>query len=193
MVFHILNQFLDNKFPKTVFNNLGKALKQIIINDINTITNRFNDTFHLLRCGLGTITCSINYQGDIFTCQEQDSKKTGSYFYIGNIYDGINENLHKKFLQDYINSEGKCEKPDECETCLIQKICEHGCVSQQKDLFGDMGITAYISCKNSQFAINLSRVLMTILTEQNNLKFEEYIESIYKNILYRKKVKINGK
>jgi len=54
------------------------------------------------RCGLGTSLGSIGYDGSIFGCQEQTSKKENNIFYIGNIYEnGIDQEKHKKLLTLY--------------------------------------------------------------------------------------------
>jgi hypothetical protein len=55
------------------------------------------DKIHrVIRCGLGTGSGSIGFNGNIYGCQEQDSYAgEDSIFYLGNIYkDGIERELH---------------------------------------------------------------------------------------------------
>lgn len=176
---HILEQYLHNSYPKMQFNNLDKAFEMIILRDVNIINNKINtwqSTFEPARCGLGTTGCSINYLGDIFSCQEQDSRETGEYFYIGNIYTGIDKEKQIKIIDDYISCNGKCEKENECKTCPISNECHHGCPSAQKDLFNNLGIMPYVSCKTEKQIITIASSVMSILTQENNLIFKNYIE-----------------
>jgi len=145
IVSYLINYYLDNLTPKIMFNNLYKALRLVIINDKNR--SYVSDTKTPLRCGMGTVSFSVNYCGQIFACQEQDTRaENGEYFYLGTIYEGINEEYQKKIINDYITSTCECEKPGECETCIMKNVCYHGCPSTQKDLFNDPGLCSYLVC-----------------------------------------------
>lgn len=64
----------------------------------------------LLRCGMGTTTFSVTPNGRIVPCQERISDPT---FVIGNVFDGIDEDKHKEFLEWYWKNVNtiKCQKP----------------------------------------------------------------------------------
>lgn len=178
IVNHIMEQYLNNTLPKMAFNNLDRALDNVILRDINIIRNKINsheDTFEHQRCGLGTTTFSINYLGEIFSCQEQDSRENGEYFYIGDIYNGLIPEKQTKIVLDYLTSEGGCEVPEECETCMLANECSHGCPSAQKDLFDNLGIMPYVGCKNLKILFNLAIIVMKVLTEANNELFKQQI------------------
>lgn len=182
---YILNQYLNEEEPKMRFNNLDKAFTNVILRDVNIVNNRINkweNTFYVTRCGLGTSGCSINYKGEIFACQEQDSRENGEYFYIGTIYDGINKEAQTRIVLDYINSNGKCEKEDECTYCQLKNECGHGCPSAQKDLFNNLGTVAYISCKDQQLTFSIAAAIMSILVQENNIIFKNYIEKLVESI-----------
>lgn len=181
IVFHILEQYQNNQEPKTQFLNIEQGLNNILNYDLDIIENKirkWEKSFHQDRCGLGTTSCSINYQGDIFTCQEQDSRENGNYFYIGNIYDGIDENLHSNIIKDYIFNQNKMEK---CKTCILENLCEHGCPSCQKDSFNNLTQMDDINCKCIEITINATRTLMYIMSKQNNQLFNNYIINKLKN------------
>lgn len=178
---YIMTQYLLDEYPKMEFTNFERGLRNIIIQDIRNIKNEnqpWQETFVPNRCGLGTTSCSVNWQGLIFSCQEQDSREKTDYFCIGDIYNGINEEIHSRIILDYINANGRCEKEDECQKCVLQKICSHGCPSSQKDLFNDLGIMAYIHCKDQQFIFQIACEVMRELTNQNNEKFKFHIDKI---------------
>lgn len=81
-------------------------------NDVSALlTNslKFNNLIH--RCGLGTTTCAITPSGDIIPCQEKTSNPTTI---LGNVYDGINTDIHREFLENYFK--------------LVNNIsCDKGC------------------------------------------------------------------
>ena len=187
---HVLSYYLNNERPKTNFTNLNRALFSILDNDLLITQNEEKNNPHtdLFRCGLGTTSCSINYKGDIFTCQEQDSRETGDYFYIGNIIDGIDIKLHFKILKDYLDSNGICEKENECQNCLLKIQCSHGCPSVQKDIFNDLRKMPYIMCAEFKFTLNIMLSIMDYLVQTNNQIF--YTE-LY-NIFHRRRMFKNG-
>ena len=173
---HIIQQYQDNKEPKTQCLNFLNGINDILNYDCDIILNKnrkWQDSFNQFRCGLGTSSCSINYAGDIFSCQEQDSREHGDYFYIGDIYNGINEKLHSKIIKDYLfNHE---EKPSKCKSCFLEHICEHGCPSVSKDVFNKTGTMSDIHCQCLQMQINIARIIILVLTEQNNPIFTKTI------------------
>lgn len=175
--YHIYTQYLNNENPKMTCNNLNDALNQIFEHDINIIKNTKTNQLHQSRCGLGTGYCSINYQGDIFSCQEQDSREHGGYFYLGNIYNGIDKNKQIKLIKDYINSKGVCEKEEECLSCPIVNECKHGCISVQKDIFNNLSTKSYVNCKIEQHTLDICCLILQLL-EDNEL----FQENLNKNI-----------
>jgi uncharacterized protein len=76
----------------------------------------FNNT--IFRCGLGTTTCAITPNGNIVPCQEKTSNPS---VILGDIYNGIDPNIHKQFLIDYFSK-------------VNNLICNKGC-SKREALF----------------------------------------------------------
>ena len=143
--------------------------------DLNAVKN-------VMRCGLGTSSGSIGYNGDIYGCQEQDSKGVGaSQFYIGNIYDGgIDVKLHDVLLKKYAYSgRNKCENREICYNCFLRTICQRNtCPSSSIDCFNDPSIVAEIHCiwRNALF-FNALRVYY-YLYSQNIPAFNNYIYNL---------------
>lgn len=188
IIAYIFSQYLHNEKPKTNFGNLNKAFSKIIFNDLNS--NQQINTFSVNRCGLGITGFSINYKGDFFSCQEQDSREQhGEYFYFGNLNNGIDVDKHFKILNDYVSSNGGCEKEDNCKDCLLQFSCTHGCPSTQKDIFNNIGLMAYVQCEDYKFTVNMAIKMMNYLVQTNNSIFHEEMTKILKD----KGVIANGK
>ena len=178
IITYIFIHYLHNERPKTSFSNLEKAFSKIIFNDLN-IDRKIN-TFNVARCGLGVSGVSINYQGDIFSCQEQDSREYGEYFNIGNLNNGIDANKHSKILKDYLFSKGGCEKEDNCKDCLLQINCSHGCPSTQKDIFNNISLMAYVQCEDYKFTLDMAIKMMNYLVQTNNTLFYEIMTQMLK-------------
>lgn len=186
--------FMNNELPiqcSLIDDTFRKILKhdlQIHYDEYELLEpNRFP-----LRCGLGTTSASISYDGKIFSCQEQDSRDTSDFFYIGNIYDGIDYEKHKIILEEYTSAAiTKCEDENFCNDCILRSICvEDTCPSVSKDMFNNFFIKPKIDCIFSQElfenAINAMNILVNY--EKSEL-FEDYLEKIYENY---KKDKIGG-
>lgn len=181
IVIYIINHYLNDWQPKIMFNNLYKALRMVIIHDKNRQYEPNTKT--PLRCGLGTVACSINYCGQIFGCQEQDSRvENGEYFYLGTVDTGIDEERQKRLIDDYLSSTCECEKPGECETCVMKSECYHGCPSTQKDLFNNPGLCSYLVCQDNRHIFNCARTMMKILVNDDNILFKDFLETNVKKI-----------
>ena len=138
-----------------IFSNLYKLQQNKLFFD-NTI----------LRCGLGTTSCAIAPNGDIIPCQE----KISNYQYIiGNIYTGINFNLHKKYLIDYFNKINNLQCDKGCSD-RDKLIClSHLCPSRLEDLNYTFSTA---SCVFSRMATKICARLFFLCSYscENNIK-----------------------
>ena len=131
----------------------------------------------IFRCGLGTTTAAIGYDGTIYGCQEQPSREN-NIFCIGNIYDGINEEAHQKLLEEY-NKLGvtSCSNKDECHSCPLRLHCQFiNCPSTSYDLYKDTLISPQVYCRWSKYFYTYCLLLNNILTINNNEYFKKYME-----------------
>ena len=129
------------------------------------------------RCGLGTNSGSIGYDGSIYGCQEQTSKNDSNHlFYIGNLFTGgIDTQLHTKLLEFYYNSQKPILKKEECATCPVSQICKLNfllCPSCTYDIFEDMTSMTKVSCELSKAYFYNTYLLLYSLVETN--KKEEF-------------------
>lgn len=181
IIYHQIEYFLKGERPKLNFSNLYDAFQDIVLSDLyENREQQFQKS--PWRCGLGTTGCSVNYKGDLFSCQEQDSRDTNEYFYMGSIYSGVDYNKHKQILNDYMNnSDIICEESPECNNCPLIKICTGGCVSVNKDLYGNMNIVNSILCKEKKYYYKLAMGMMLLLN--NNEIFFSYLNGIFSQFL----------
>lgn len=131
------------------------------------------------RCGLGSGYGSINYKGEIFSCQEVASRKgEKDIFYIGNIYEGIDFNriiqLRESFLQrknKYYNNLDKTK----CENCISKLSCRANlCPVNNYILYKDFSANADAWCWWTNMMIEKATTVMFILGCNNNEFFKNY-------------------
>lgn len=136
---------------------------------------------NVVRCGLGTGSISIAYDGKLFGCQEQDSRDTNDYFYLGDIYHGIDVERHKVILNDYNKPEKiTCEEPSLCDGCINRLSCLHEtCPSVSHDLYNNFFIRPKIDCLYSIWLEEYAIAMMNFLVkEEKNQAFKRYLDRI---------------
>ena len=133
-------------------------------------------------CGIGQSSVSINFEGEIYTCQEQDSRnKTNKIFNIGNIYNGIDKEKHLKLL-NYVEKDQQqffieCENQKICNTCKIYSKCKSLiCPSTSHDLYQNIYKRSEVFCRYYNSYANNALVLFQLLND--NECFINYIENL---------------
>ena len=166
---------------------IDKAFCDILVHDLQIYKNDFNNLNierNVYRCGIGTGSASVSYEGLIFGCQEQDSRDTNDYFYIGDIFNGIDVERHKKILNDYNKQiELVCEEKEFCNTCPLRTVClEDICPSVSHDMFNEFFIRPKIDCVFHRAIMSNAVAAMKILVDEaHNDKFKEYLDKIFEN------------
>lgn len=185
---YFIMSFLNNQLPIKC-SQIDHTFDNIIRLDLQTYYKDYEDIKpqrHIYRCGLGVQSYSIAYNGNIFSCQEQDSRDTNDYFYIGNIYQGIDSQKHAKILDDFHQAQTTyCEDKEKCISCPLRQVCiDEACPSVSHDRFNNFFIRPEIDCLLSQWMFENACVAMDILKQENNHLFQLYLEDIYK--IYKK-------
>lgn len=171
---------------------IDKSFCDVLEHDLQIYNNEFNNLLpnrNVTRCGIGTGSASIAFDGKIFGCQEQDSRDTNNYFYIGDIFNGIDANKHSKILNDYNKAQKLvCEDINLCNDCPIRSNCiEEMCPSVSYDRFKTFFIRPKIDCIFHQELLKNAILSMKILVDkEKNEKFKNYLNKIYKG--YKKEV-----
>lgn len=159
---------------------INNSFEQVLKHDIAVVNDTLKKTATrrpTTRCGLGTSFGSISYDGSIYGCQEQDSKDHKSFFYIGDIYNGINKELHQRLLDEYGKEAfSTCEDPGYCENCPLQTQCHiFACPSTTWDLYQDFHQDSKIHCFWIRTMFDQAVRAMNILVAEDNQTFKDYL------------------
>lgn len=132
------------------------------------------------RCGLGNGYGSINYKGDVFSCQEIASRQgEKSIFYIGNIYDGIDNEKLLTLQNTFVNRPIKkynYNYPEKCENCISKTICAANfCQVNNYILHKDFSAIPDCWCWWNNLLIEKAQFVMQVLGYHENKFFEKYL------------------
>lgn len=177
------HEYRNNQTPIN-FSTIDKTFKKILNHDLQVFNNEeveYKINRGAIRCGLGSGSASIGYDGKIYGCQEQDSRDTNDFFYIGNIDDGVNIQKHSKLLEAYTKWGAlECENAKRCETCPLRSVCFHDiCPSVSWDRFNNLHIRPEIDCIFSEILLQNCAIMMELLVTEDNQLFKKYLSSIY--------------
>lgn len=169
---HYIDCMRNGKDP-IYFSQLEKYFSKILMYNqaINKGEHRtFSKCKACGKCGLGSGSgAGININGDIIACQEFFSHERNQ-FYIGNIYDGVRDDLREALISNFDNSPVYGES---CNTCQLNHICDGGCVANNYMLYGDMHHVSPIYCKWDKILFNEAVYIMTTLGNEQNEKFKD--------------------
>lgn len=189
---HILNEQVEQIFyyntlyflKDTVPPLMSSLIDDGYRNALNILLSNKNDyNFYPSseHCGIGTTTVSINYEGKIFGCQEQDSReKTNSFFYLGDIFTGIDQNKQYNLIKEYLeNTKRICEDETFCKYCKNIKTCSGElCPSTCWDLFHNFQTKTKVICYWKNLFTENALTQIQILLKQNNSTFLNYLTTL---------------
>lgn len=176
--------FLNNLTPPLMSSQIDDGYRHAIMlinHNLNNIEHSKIQEVPMERCGIGTGTCSINYEGKIFCCQEQDSRNdTNDIFCIGDIYNGIDVEKQKKITKMYLEPhERTCEDPAFCEECKNINTCYGDiCPSTCADIFHNFYTKTKIICYFKNLFTNNALAQMQLMSELNNETFFNYLRNL---------------
>ncbi len=154
--YHIYKTFFTENYPIKVTNliQVNKYIECSLRKDL-----KFDNK--VFRCGLGTTSCGITTDGKIVPCQEKNSCPS---IVLGDVYNGINPDIHQQFLENYFDkisqltcADGNCSMK-ECLFCL-SSICPSrledldyqisNATCTFKNINTKVGSRLYLLCNNS--------------------------------------------
>ncbi len=184
--YHNLIYYNFNIMPKMSSSLIDDGYKHVLTYYYNLNKNKTiiknNKNLTINRCGLGTNYGSINYEGKIFSCQEQDSRTgSNSIFEIGDIYNGINIDKQLNLINLYLNADNKyCENINLCKTCKIYDTCSVDCCpSTTLDIYNNLNIKSEVLCYYRNSYANNAFVNFNLL--QENKVFQQYLQQLMNN------------
>jgi radical SAM protein with 4Fe4S-binding SPASM domain len=94
-------------------------LEHIAMSITNNQLLKYKNT--ILRCGLGTTSCAIGWDGKIYGCQQDVSYNIKNIMFIGDLNkNGINKRKHIKLLKQYIyNLSQYPYSKESCQSCIL--------------------------------------------------------------------------
>jgi radical SAM protein with 4Fe4S-binding SPASM domain len=138
------------------------------VRDANTAVNNYNNSrAWKSRCGLGTGSVGIDYDGTIYPCHRFiDSHEIK----IGNIYTGFNQ-TQTDFVKNWCKVPPYCEKPKKCLNCNYKKACSGGCIAMNYDILGTVHAIPDTFCTIKQIITNTLGNLCKTLKNNKNKTF----------------------
>lgn len=179
--------FLEEQLP-IQYARVDEAFEYILRTDLQNYYKQYEVLTpyrNVMRCGLGSSSFSIAYDGKIYACQEQDSRSTNDYFHIGNIYSGIDIKKHSQILQDFSKPYLiQSSQQNQCDTCILRKVCiDDICPSVSYDRFNNFFTKPSVECYFNQWMFNNATTVMDFLVKENNITFQKYLDNIFKKYL----------
>lgn len=132
-------------------------------------------------CGTGIGYGSVNYKGDIYSCQEVTSRSSEkNKFYLGDIYNGVNYHLIKNLhdtTKDFnvVNSKNK----ETCKTCPIEFVCNtNTCIVNNYLITKSFNIQPDAMCWWHNLMAREAQYICRVLGNEDNEYFKDYFRWI---------------
>lgn len=138
--------------------------------------------FRLNRCAIGFYSIGMAANGDLKVCHEHNTCHERDIWTIGDIWNGIDENRHINFLNNYLSKPiPTClENPERCNNCSIRDYCVMpGCHSREWDISKQPGNIPIISCIWNEFLYQQALLLLESskkLTGEEKIRFLQFIK-----------------
>lgn len=129
------------------------------------------------QCGFGVRgSASIDPMGDIYGCHHIKPLTRESLFYIGNIYDGVDEQRVRRLVDLY---DPEKVGNEQCGTCGLDWFCHGGCAPNNYQISGDVNKVPPMYCIWERLiADSTYRILLTLNRENNKLFRDMFVETI---------------
>ena len=126
------------------------------------------------RCGMGVRgSCSIDPSGDMYGCHHISPMTRDSAWYIGNVYDGVDEkrvqNLIAMYDKDVLGN-------SHCKSCPLDGICDGGCTPTNVMVTGNVNEVPETFCLwRRAITDSAYRVAQILGAEENTLFRTEFL------------------
>lgn len=158
---------------------LEQAINKIISIDLHCAQNPKLQRIEFSRidrvCGLGGGYASINYKGDIYTCQEISSRESDNQiFNIGNIYTGIDEHKRMELAEkanSFIHTVNAKYGEEKCKKCKLAAVCDvNNCLIDNYIANKDFNKQNDARCWWNELMINTAQYICILLGDNENFK-----------------------
>ncbi len=135
------------------------------------------------RCGMGNGFGSINYKGDIFSCQEMPSRTNeNEIFYLGNIFTGIEQSRIELLQSTFLNrvkTNYNFENEEKCKNCSERLTCRiNYCPINSYIKYKDFGAIPDAWCWWQQLMMSQAQILFNKFYYTKNEFFMTYLQKL---------------
>ena len=146
---------------------IESGLKDIIVKETNNLYN-------INHCGLGFPAIGITVDGNIVGCQEHSTFLKKDNFFIGDIWNGIDEQKHMTLLNQYQQDLEK-SITEECTNCWHKPTCKKdNCPSLSYHFFQTFGKFPPAYCRLHETVAQLSLLFIKLAELEDNQKVINY-------------------
>lgn len=126
------------------------------------------------KCGLGAnFAAGINVDGKIYSCQEFcGAKSVREKFHIGSIYEGVLERRRHQIAKEFDDTPSR---GDDCSACVLNHICDGGCVANNFFATGDVNQVPAIWCMWERLLFQEAVYILHTLGDEKNEAFKNWL------------------
>lgn len=123
------------------------------------------------QCGFGVKgSVSIDPTGDIYGCHHIKPLNHDSPFYLGNIYDGVDEQRVRSLVALY---DPQSVGNEQCKNCGLDGFCNGGCAPNNYQIMGDVNNVPPMYCIWQRLIADSAYRIMTTLCADGNKLFND--------------------
>ena len=135
------------------------------------------DGFIKRKCDAIVGEIAILPNGNILPCGGFVGSRNEEKFYIGNISDGVNEDI----IKTYLKLQSKLHN-NSCQDCLLFNRCQNDCIALNNRINNDILIPDEVSCRLNQIAIKESDRILNYFLKTENQCFLKCFPNLRNNI-----------
>ena len=176
---------IENQYPFTRFSELDRFLVEFLVQKDQP--NQFKYDEGIFRCGLGLTSLGIGTTGQIYACQEHSSTTDkDDIFFIGNIFDGIDDQKHYNLISTYIEQHLHAfVQPNKCLTCPANYICHSTrCPSRNYFISKDFDHCSSIRCAWTKIMHEAAQQLNSYFEYHYSKNYEYFIERLLSDLTH---------
>lgn len=142
------------------------------------------DNWGLIKCGTGLTSVGISPEGKIFACQEHSTyQNDDDIFLIGDVFSGIDEKRHIRFLEQYSldmrAAVKRYKNSQKCKSCLSLRQCLMGsCSSESHYISGEMFKFNDFWCWWKNLGRTIGYLFIARANMEKNKNIFEWIDSL---------------
>lgn len=175
MILEIMYRDITNSVSPLIVSQFIKSVRTVMPHLLKP--DLPDDKPTIYRCGLGVTSLGISPEGYISACQEHATYEQGETpFFIGDIYNGIDKEKHKKLLEMVKKTDHVTNKNIKCNNCPNKSVCaSQYCPSHNWLNNNDINTQDDITCMWTIFQNQCAILLLDKAARENNGLFAQFL------------------